>query len=63
MPNVAGTDRQIIALVGEARLFQHPDGKFELVGGSDSERAEIEKWAEAVMSQSPDHDSSWPDAA
>ena len=53
-PDGVSSERRIIALVGEARLFELPDGKFELVGGSPIDRAEIEKWAHAVLGHAID---------
>jgi len=56
MLNIAVIEKEIVALVGEARLFKLPGGKFELVGGSQAERAEIEKWAYGVLNDSPERD-------
>jgi hypothetical protein len=41
--------RKLIASFGPARLILRPDGRAELRGGSDSERAEAKEWISLFM--------------
>ena len=40
---------EVIATFGQARLIKLPDRKYELVGGSEADRAEAEKWISIFM--------------
>jgi len=48
----------LIAMFGNARLVKRPNGKFELLGGNDADRADAREWCslflhEAVFVSSP----------
>ena len=49
---------RVIAAFGPARLVRRPDGRHELLGGTEAERAEAREWcslfaAEVVFSAAP----------
>jgi hypothetical protein len=40
---------EVIATFGEAKLIKKPDRKYELLGGSEADRAEAKKWISMFM--------------
>jgi len=40
---------EVIASFGEAKLIKKPDRKYELVGGTEADRAEAQKWIAMFM--------------
>jgi hypothetical protein len=55
---------EVVAGWGQAQLIKYLDGKTELRGGSEQDRAEAREWMslfwhEAVLGKSPGHYKSW----
>ena len=40
---------ELIASFGDARLVRHLSGKFELLGGSEADRAEAKEWCSLFL--------------
>ena len=40
---------EVIASFGDAQLIKKPDRRYELVGGTEADRAEAEKWISMFM--------------
>jgi len=43
---------EVIAMFGEARLVKHLDGRLEIVGGSEQDRADAHAWMKQFNIQS-----------
>jgi hypothetical protein len=48
-PEFGGTEAEVIATFGQARLVKMLDGKLELVGGSADDRANAHEWISMFM--------------
>lgn len=58
LPARSGESAELVRIFGDAQLFQHPSGRWELRGGTTHDRLEAKEWIslfchEAVFSPEP----------